>query len=101
MTWTWRERARDVIASVVRDTVGLPTAERIVLINDAYPFGERARFPYKAWLVERKAAIRLLTGPVVPKSCPACGAKGVEPCRDIGGELMAGGVHVARLEVQS
>ena len=24
-------------------------------IDDAYPFGERKHFPYKAWLKERKA----------------------------------------------
>ena len=52
---SWRCVARPIIADVVR-RVGL--ADRSALrkaLRDAYPFGERAHWPYKAWLAEVKA----------------------------------------------
>lgn len=51
----WRNEARPIVAAVVR-RVGL--ADRKALrkaLYDAYPFGERAYWPYKAWLAEVKA----------------------------------------------
>jgi hypothetical protein len=46
----WRDEARVIVAAVVRD-VGIrdPVALRKALY-DAYPFGERRHYPYKAWL---------------------------------------------------
>jgi hypothetical protein len=53
----WRDRARPIVAQVVRDSgVKDPKALRKALY-DAYPFGERARWPYKAWLAEIKEQI--------------------------------------------
>lgn len=47
---SWYETARDRIAVV---HAGLPSnatlEERKAALKDAYPFGERARWPYKAW----------------------------------------------------
>ncbi|MEQ9223795.1 MAG: hypothetical protein RJQ08_11690 [Salinisphaeraceae bacterium] len=54
---TWRQRAApiiaDTIARVGRDD---PKALRKAL-RDAYPFGERANYPYKAWLDEVRAQL--------------------------------------------
>jgi alpha-D-ribose 1-methylphosphonate 5-triphosphate synthase subunit PhnG len=49
MRETWRERARPIIAEVIgRDD---EKALRAALL-DAYPFGPRKYYPYKAWLAE-------------------------------------------------
>ena len=54
---TWRQRAApiiaDTIARVGRDD---PKALRKAL-RDAYPFGERANYPYKAWRDEVRAQL--------------------------------------------
>lgn len=49
---SYSERARVIVTAVVRD-VGVkdPVALRRAL-QDAYPFGERRAWPYKAWLAE-------------------------------------------------
>mgnify|MGYP003607948618 CR=1 FL=1 len=58
----WKDKAREVIAQVVRD-VG--TADETALkqaLSKAYPFGERRMHPYKVWCEQvRKtlAGIRL------------------------------------------
>ena len=54
MSGTWRDEARPVIAGVIRD-VGLGnTVELKNALHKAYPFGERAYYPYKIWLDEIK-----------------------------------------------
>jgi hypothetical protein len=48
----WRERARPVIARVIKE-VGLDDMKALrKALRDAYPFGEKAYFPYKVWLDE-------------------------------------------------
>jgi hypothetical protein len=49
---TWRERARPIIERVLRETAGQPEKEIRCALRDAYPFGERAMYPYKAWCSE-------------------------------------------------
>lgn len=52
----WAESARATIAAVhFRLADDCPLAERIKAVDDAYPFGKRAYWPYKAWLKARKA----------------------------------------------
>lgn len=53
----WRDRAAIVVTCVVRE-VGLtdPRALRKAL-RDAYPFGDRLGYPYRAWLAEIKEQI--------------------------------------------
>jgi hypothetical protein len=82
----WADRARAVIAKVIADNQGQPADAVIEKIDAAYPFGERAMHPYKAWLAARRAAIRVLTanlGDVALRPCPACGAEPGKPCREL------------------
>ena len=48
----WRKIAKGIISEVLADRLP-PKAERKAL-TQAYPFGERARWPYKVWLDEIK-----------------------------------------------
>lgn len=52
---TWRERCRGIIAQVLAETAGQPEKEIRRALKLAYPWGERAHYPYKAWLLEVKA----------------------------------------------
>lgn len=56
---TWTDQAAAVIRRVLADTKDQPPKERIKAVDAAYPFGERAYWPYKAWL---KARRELLVG---------------------------------------
>lgn len=60
----WRRRARSAMHSVVESYVNTHPSvqpdELIKLVDAAYPFGERAMHPYKAWLQERKELIAVL-----------------------------------------
>lgn len=54
---TWREQAAPIIADTIlrvgrQDQQALRRA-----LRDAYPFGERAHYPYKAWRDEIKAQL--------------------------------------------
>lgn len=69
------------------ETNPTPTLEeRLAAIDAAYPFGERAHYPYKMWLLERRAWIDAnspaLEG-AVSRPCAACGVKRGEPCREM------------------
>ena len=46
---TWAQISGQVIAEVIKSNPGLSKAELRKLCNDAYPFGEKSMFPYKAW----------------------------------------------------
>ena len=54
----WRQKASATIARVVREAqaqhLGISHDELIKLVDDAYPFGPRELWPYKAWLIERR-----------------------------------------------
>ncbi len=51
----WRIAARKAIQKAISDSAGKSEKEVRKAISDAYPFGERARYPYKIWLDEVKA----------------------------------------------
>ncbi len=51
----WRLASRRTIEEVVAEHGGLPEKDLRKKISDAYPFGERAMWPYKVWLSEVKA----------------------------------------------
>lgn len=57
---SWADHAAAVIAKVDASLpVGSTLEERVKAVDAAYPFGERANFPYKAWLnVRRNYLIR-------------------------------------------
>lgn len=53
------ERSKEVIRQVVAENPGLDEAALRKKVSEAYPFGERAMFPYKAWL----KAVTAVLGP--------------------------------------
>ena len=54
-TQTYREVSAPIVAEVVR-RVGLADRKALrEVLREAYPFGEREHWPYKAWLMEIKA----------------------------------------------
>ncbi len=55
---SWRDKARPIIGTILRDLAGADEAEIKKALRDAYPFGERRYHPYKIWLDE----IRLQRG---------------------------------------
>ena len=51
----WSDAATRAIGEVHRILPeGIPLAERTAAVDAAYPFGERAHHPYKAWLKARR-----------------------------------------------
>jgi len=55
----WRLAARKAIQKAIAENAGKSEKEVRKAISDAYPFGERARYPYKIWLDEVKAQTRI------------------------------------------
>jgi len=51
---TWREHARPIIAKVLADNKDKTEKEIKKSLQNAYPYGERARHPYKIWCDEIK-----------------------------------------------
>ena len=56
---SWRQHARRVLQDVAREWWALPERERTpealeMMIVQAYPYGPRENYPYKAWLTERR-----------------------------------------------
>jgi hypothetical protein len=51
----WRVAARKAIQKAIADSAGKDDKDIRRAIKEAYPFGERARYPYKIWLDEVKA----------------------------------------------
>jgi hypothetical protein len=49
---SWREKARPIIAQVLQAMAGRPWKEVRAALIEAYPFGTRSHYPYKAWLLE-------------------------------------------------
>lgn len=60
---SWRDRARPIIAQVLRETAGNSETEIKKALFEAYPFGPREYHPYKIWLDEIKRQRR----PFAPK----------------------------------
>jgi len=50
----WRDACRPIIARVIAKNPNADEKELRRLISLAYPFGERARYPYKVFLSEVK-----------------------------------------------
>ena len=50
----WTDRARPIIAAVLEETAGQDERAIRKALAEAYPFGERRMWPYKAWLSEVK-----------------------------------------------
>lgn len=95
----WSHVSRAVVDRVISASVasGLDAKATAVALKAAYPFGQRAYWPYKAWLKAVKNGMRrIANGGRQPMACPACGAKPDDPCVEIGGELMVDGRHLAR-----
>jgi hypothetical protein len=76
MRETWRERARPIIAEVI-ERVGREDENALrVALRDAYPFGPRKYYPYKAWLAEVKSQLRgqsagqIVQSPSLPGQLP-------------------------------
>jgi hypothetical protein len=58
----WRTRARSLVAAVLEETKGQDERAVRKALRDAYPFGERAHYPYKVWCDEvRRARSGLFT----------------------------------------
>jgi hypothetical protein len=50
----WRIHCRPIIAKIILENKDKSEAEVRKLLSVAYPFGERAYYPYKVWLNEIK-----------------------------------------------
>ena len=49
---TWRDRARPIIARVLKENAGKSESEIKQALRDAFPWGSRELHPYKIWLSE-------------------------------------------------
>ncbi len=72
MSGTWYDDARAVIAELhAALPADLPFPERVKAVREAYPYGERRRWPYKAWCrAQREYLSRFVTAKQRPKSLP-------------------------------
>lgn len=50
----WRRQAKPIIEGVLKACAGCTEKEIRGALREAYPFGERAMWPYKVWLDEIK-----------------------------------------------
>lgn len=72
---SWRDRAKPIIRRVLTATQGQSEVEIKRALFHAYPFGERAMYPYKIWLDE----IKTQRGFKYKKISPIDTKKPVEP----------------------
>jgi hypothetical protein len=72
MSGTWYDDARQVIAELHATLpADLPFPERVKAVRDAYPYGERKRWPYKAWCkAQRDYLTRFVAAEPRPKNLP-------------------------------
>ncbi|AUG53917.1 hypothetical protein [Thalassospira marina] len=72
MSGSWYDDARAVIAELhVALPADLPFPERVKAVREAYPYGERRRWPYKAWCrAQREYLSRFVTTKQRPKNLP-------------------------------
>jgi hypothetical protein len=65
---TWADKAAPIVAQVIRDVGRHDMKALRRALTKAYPWGERSRHPYKAWLREIR---RQLSHPLnAPKADP-------------------------------
>jgi hypothetical protein len=50
----WRDKAKPIVAKVLKETQGQDESIVRRALRDAYPFGPRNCWPYKVWLDEIK-----------------------------------------------
>lgn len=61
---SWRTSADSIIAQALATVPrGTPRDEVERIIKEAYPWGERAHWPYKAWLAARQSALAMRFAP--------------------------------------
>lgn len=53
----WRTEARRIIRFLLASNPDADESKLSKLIRDAYPWGDRASWPYKCWLKERRLAL--------------------------------------------
>lgn len=70
MAGTWRDRARVIVADVLRKTTGQSEREVRKALHDAYPFGPREYWPYQVWLDEIARQRNTTTGRIRRKQKP-------------------------------
>ena len=51
---SWRSHCKPIIAEVLRETKGKSDKEIKKALCEAYPYGEKRRWPYTVWLDEIK-----------------------------------------------
>jgi len=57
---TWRQEASAVIYAATKNLPDdLSLKDRMRIVDDAYPFGVRKYYPYKAWLKARKSYLSI------------------------------------------
>lgn len=62
----WRDKCRPIIANAVGSWDGKDERELRKTLFNLYPFGERARYPYKIWLNEIALQLKQKRG-ITPK----------------------------------
>lgn len=56
---SWRKEAAERINEVLRARPGAPIPELKAALRDAYPWGERASYPYDVWSAEVRHALAI------------------------------------------
>lgn len=57
---TWRDICKRVIGKVILENPNADYKTFKKLLREAYPFGERARFPYAVWCDQQKRTLKQL-----------------------------------------
>lgn len=61
---SWRRRSRSRMDIAIQDAKPTTFEQLLAAVDAAYPFGERAMHPYKAWRAERKLLKECLADPL-------------------------------------
>jgi uncharacterized protein (TIGR02996 family) len=80
----WRDESRRVINVALAKLANPTYAAKVKALRDAYPFGERRGWPYKAWLREQRIALGPKAGTASrmppPGTCGWCNGSGCVAC---------------------
>ena len=55
----WSKTSRKIVSETLKGSEGLSTKEKRKLLFDAYPFGPREYWPYKAWCKAVRDALEI------------------------------------------